>query len=166
MKTRYLLLGVALAAIVLAQPLGAATDTKPLTVNAVVAARAVLTVSTAVINFADADPDTTPSITATEGPVSVTAKGKTTAAGNITLTLLASGDLASGTDTIGINNVTWTATGAGYSNGTMSSLAAQTVGSWTGSGNRAGTMTFALANQWSYVTGNYSASAQFTLTAP
>ena len=37
----------------------AATDGKPLTINATVAATAKLTLGTAVINFPDADPDIT-----------------------------------------------------------------------------------------------------------
>lgn len=166
MKMRHLLLGAALVAVAFAQPLTAATDTKPLTVSATVAARASLTVSSATITFPDADPGTTPSITATEGPLTLTARGRTTAAGNITLTLLAAGDLTSGSDTIAISNVTWTASGTGYVPGTMNGTTAQSVGSWTGSGSYAGTMTFALANSWAYRTGSYSASATYTLTAP
>jgi hypothetical protein len=166
MKTRHLLLGAALVAVAFAQPLTAATATAPLTVNAAVAARASLTVSSATITFPDADPVATPSIAATEGPLSITARGRTTAAGNITLTLLAAGDLASGADTIAISNVTWTASGTGYVAGTMNRTTAQSVGSWTGSGSYAGTMTFALANSWTYRTGNYTASATYTLTAP
>lgn len=166
MKTRYMLLGVALLAVAVAQPLGAATASSNLTVAATISATASLTVGSAAINFPDANPDTTPSISATENPVSVTAKGKTSNGGTITLTLLASGDLTSGGNTIGIDNVTWTATGSGYAGGTMNKTAAQTVGSWTNSGNRSGSLSFALANSWSYATGSYAASATFTLTAP
>ncbi|MCX6549743.1 MAG: hypothetical protein NTY02_01845 [Acidobacteria bacterium] len=165
MKTRLLFLGVAVATIALAQPLGAASDTKPLTVNATVAATAKLTVSSATVAFADADPDVTPSITASGGAITVTAKGKTSAAGNITLTILAGADLTSGSDTIPIANVTWTATGDLVA-GTMSKTIAQSVGSWTGSGSRTGTQTYKLANSWDYVTGSYTASATYTMTAP
>lgn len=166
MKTRYLLLGIALAAVALVQPLGAATSSSNLTVSATISATASLTVGNAAINFPDANPDTTPSISATENPVSVVAKGKTSSGGTITLTLLAAGDLSGGGNTIGIDNVTWTAAGSGYAAGTMNKTAAQTVGSWTNSGNRSGSLSFALANSWSYATGSYAASATFTLTAP
>jgi hypothetical protein len=166
MKTRHLLLGAALVAVAFAQPLTAATDTKPLTVNATVAALAKLTVSSATLTFPDADPDTTPSIAANEGALTISARGRTNAASSITLTLMASGPLTSGTDTIAINNITWTASGTGYVPGTMSSATAQSVGTWAGSGSYGGTMTFALANSWAYRTGNYSASATYTLTAP
>jgi len=143
----------------------AATDTKTVTVSATVTATAKLTLGSATLTFPDADPDTTPSISATEGPIAITAKGKTSAAGNITLVVKAGGPLTSGTDTIALANLTWTAGGAGYVGGTMN-IADQAVGSWTGSGTYAGTQTYALANSWSYVTGNYGATLTYTLTAP
>ena len=144
----------------------AATATAPLTINATVSATAKLTLGTAVINFTDADPDTTASIPATENPVNVTAKVKTGSASTATLTVLAAGDLTSGGDTIAISNVSWTATGTGFTAGTMSKATAQSAGSWTGSGNRTGTFSYVLANSWSYATGSYTANATYTLTAP
>ncbi|MEW5983526.1 MAG: hypothetical protein AB1806_14325 [Acidobacteriota bacterium] len=165
-RTRVLLLYVAVLGLALSQPLMAATATSNVTVSATVSATAKLSLSAATVSFADADPDTTPSITATEGAVTITAKGKTSNGSSITLTLLAAADLVSGTDTIAISNVTWTASGTGFVAGTMSKTAAQSVGSWTDSGNRSGTVTFALANSWSYKTGSYSAAATYTLTSP
>jgi hypothetical protein len=166
MNTKLLLLGAAVVAVALVQPLSAATDTKPLTVSATVAATAKLTLTSATVTFPDADPDITPSIPANEGAITVTARGRTSAASLVTLTLLAATDLTSGTDTIAISNVTWTATGGGFVAGTMNRITAQTVGSWTGSGSRTGTQTYALANSWSYAAGSYSAAATYTLTAP
>lgn len=169
MKTRnlkLLLLGLVAAGLAFSQPLMAASDTSNVTVSATVSATAKLSVSSATLTFPDADPDTTASIPATEGAVTVTAKGKTSNGGTITLTILAAGDLTSGGDTIAISNVTWTASGTGFVPGTMNKTTAQSVGSWTDSGNRSGTVTFALANSWAYKTGSYSASATYTLTAP
>ncbi len=143
----------------------AASDTKTVTVAATVSATAKLAISSASLTFPDADPDVTPSISATEGALTVTAKGKTSAAGNITLVVKADGDLTSGGDTIPIANLTWTAGGAGYVAGTMNT-SDQSVGSWTGSGNYVGTQTYVLANSWTYVTGAYSATLTYTLTAP
>ena len=91
---------------------------------------------------------------------------KTGSASTATLTVLAAGDLTSGTDTIAISNVTWTATGAGFVAGTMNKTTAQSAGSWTGSGNRSGTFSYFLANSWSYPTGSYTATTTYTLTAP
>jgi hypothetical protein len=166
MRLRLLVLLIAVAAVALVQPLSAVTDEKFLTVSATVAATAKLTLTSATVTFPDADPDVTPSIPATEGAITVTAKAKTGAASLVTLTLLAATDLTSGLDTIAISNVTWTATGAGFVAGTMNNSVAQTVGSWTGSGNRTGTQSYSLANSWSYATGSYSAAATYTLTAP
>jgi hypothetical protein len=98
--------------------------------------------------------------------VTITAKAKTSAGSTVTLTLLAGTDLTSGVDTIAISNMTWTVGGAGFVAGTMSMITAQPVASWTNSGNRTGTQTFALANSWSYPTGTFSATATYTLTAP
>jgi hypothetical protein len=166
MKTRFLLIGAAMAALALMQPLAAATATSNVTVSATVAASAKLTLGSATVTFPDADPETVPSINASEGAVSITAKARTSAAGSVTLTLLAANDLKSGSDTIGISNVTWTATGTGFAGGTMNKTTAQSVGTWTGSGTQTGTVSFKLANSWNYATGAYSVSATYTLTAP
>jgi hypothetical protein len=143
----------------------AATDTKTVAVSATVSATAKLTLGSATLTFPDADPDVTPSIAPNEGAITVSAKGKTSAAGNITLVVKSGGNLVSGGDSIGISNLTWTVTGAGYSAGTMGTTD-QGLGSWTGSGSYDGTQTYALANSWSYVTGSYTATLTYTLTAP
>ena len=144
----------------------AATDSKNLTINATVAATAKLSLGVAAINFPDADPESTPSINATENPVSVTAKVKTGRLTNATLTVVTGGDLVSGADSIPITNVTWTATGTGYVAGTMDKTTPQSAGLWTGSGNYVGSFYYKLANSWSYNTGSYTATATYLLTAP
>ncbi len=141
-------------------------DTQVLTINATVNSQAKLTLSSTTVNFASANPDTTPSIPADENPVSVTAKARTGSASTVTLTVLAAGDLLSGGDTIAINNVSWTASGAGFVGGIMDKTIAQSAGSWTGSGNRSGAFSYFLANSWDYPTGSYMQSATYTLTAP
>ena len=166
MKTKIVLLLVAAIALALVQPLGAATATSNITMTATVSDAATLIVSLAALTFPNADPDTVPSVAATQGAVTITARARTSGGSTVTLTLLAASDLTSGGDTIAISNMTWTVGGAGFVAGTMSRLAAQSVASWTNSGNRTGTQTFALANSWSYPTGNFSATATYTLTAP
>lgn len=146
--------------------LAQSTDTANLTINAAVNSRAKLTLGTNTINFPDADPDTTPSIAASENPVSVNVKARTGSASTVTLTHRAAGDLDSGTDTIAITNVTWTATGTGFVAGTMSTGSDVSAGSWTGSTNESGTFSYSLANSWSYAPGSYTASSTYTLTAP
>ena len=142
------------------------TDTEPLTINAVVAGAATLVLGTNTINFASADPDTVPSIAATENPVSVTVRARTGSADTVTLTHIADGPLDSGTDTIAISNVTWTAGGAGFVAGTMSDTIDVSAGSWTGSGEQIGTFDYAFANSWSYAIGTYTQTSTYTLTAP
>ena len=78
------------------------------------ASGASLTLGTNVINFASADPDTTPSIPATQNPVPVTCRITGAFLSNVTLVVQASGNLVSGGNSIPINQVTWTATGSGY----------------------------------------------------
>jgi len=146
----------------------AAEDSKTLTVSATVSATAKLTLSAATLTFPDTDPDTGGGlISPTEGAITVTAKGKTSAAGNITLVVASDGDLISGTDSIPIGALRWTGAGAGYVAGpTTMTNADQSVGSWTGSGSYVGTNTFTLTNSWAYMTGNYGATLTYTLTAP
>ena len=48
----------------------------------------------------------------------------------------------------------------------MNNTVAQSLGSWTNSGNRSGTQTYALANSWDYETRSYSQGVTYTLTAP
>jgi hypothetical protein len=140
----------------------AVTDSKTLTINFSPIARAKLTLLSASITFPDADPDAGP---VTAGPVSVTAAVRTGSAATPTLTVLCP-DLKSGTDTIAINNVSWTAGGNGFVAGTMNATTAQSAGSWTGSGSRTSTFTYSLVNSWSYAIGTYTATAVYTLTAP
>jgi len=143
------------------------TDTATLVINAAVASRADLILEVGTINFPDADPQTVPSIPATENTVDVTVRVRTGSASAVTLTHQAAGPLSNGTDTIAISNVTWTAAGdAGFVGGTMSSGAPVTAGTWTGPGNRSGTFSYFLANSWAYALGNYTVSSTYTLTIP
>jgi hypothetical protein len=126
-----------------------------------------LSLSPSSITFASADPDTTPSITAPG--VTVTYRVRNNASGNWQITLLAGGDLTTGSATIPISLVTWTATPVPpFRSGTLSRTVAQSLAS--GSGNvdpaKTGTVAFSLENRWTYNTGTYTASVQFTLVAP
>jgi hypothetical protein len=151
----------------LAGSAGAAlTDTVVVNVDALAPSAANLTIGATTINFPDADPDTTPVVAAQQNPVAVTASAQTQPNRVVTLTVRAAGDLTAGSNTIPITNVTWTATGSGYLSGTMSRTSSQLAGAWRGSGNRNGTFSYFLVNSWAYRTGNYSATATYTLTVP
>ena len=167
MKHYHLITFLVVVGFLLPAALASADQTgSTMNVNVTINARAKLTLSTNTINFPDADPDAMPSIPASENAVTVTVKVRTGYSSSATLTHQAAGNLASGSSTIPIGNVTWMATGSGFSSGTMSSTTAQTVGAWTGSGTQSGTLNFSLANSWSYTVGTYSVSSTYTVTAP
>ena len=165
MKTRLLFLGVAVAAIALAQPLGAASDFKNVTMTAVVSASAKLELSSLTVAFPDTpDVDANPTIPAS-AILTITAKGKTSGGAPITLTVTGA-DLMSGSNAIPISNVTWAGTGTGFLvNGTMST-SAQTMATWTNSGIHTGTQAYTLANSWDYAVGTYNGTVVYTLTTP
>jgi hypothetical protein len=133
-----------------------------------IASGAALTLSTNVINFPSADPDTMPSIPASQNPVQVQCVISGAFLSNVTLTVQASGNLVAGGNSIPINRVSWTATGSGFQPGTMSTTPVQ-AGQWfifLGSRTFIGTFSYFLQNSWTYATGNYAATATYTLTAP
>jgi hypothetical protein len=159
--------GVAAAAAVLMMSTSAfaqQTDSKSVTVTAQVNAKARLDLDASSTSFDDPDPETVSTYTAVT-PIGVTVKARTTAAGTVTLTVQASDDLkTTASDVIPIANLTWTA--SGLTPGTMSKASAVTLGSWAGPGTHSGTQTYKLVNSWSYVTGTYTTSITYTLTAP
>jgi hypothetical protein len=134
-----------------------------MSVNVTILARAKLTLNPSTINFPSASPDTTPNIPA-DNSVNIVVSSRSTA--TATLDVLALQDLTSGSFTIPIGNVTWTASGQGFQAGTMNRTTSQRVGTFSSSGSYIGMLSFAFANSWNYFPGSYSAIATFTLTAP
>ncbi len=143
----------------------AAAQTTTATLNASVNGLARLSISSLTISFPDSDPDTVPSVPASQGPVTITARARTSVNGAVTLTVQAADQLRSGLTTIPASQITWTASGPGFGNGTLSAATAQTVAVWNGSGVRSGTQTFFFRNLWSYPTGTYSLTMTYTLSA-
>ena len=85
------------------------------------------------------------------------------------LTVIADGDLVSGPSTIDISAVSWIGSPSPpFQNGTLSKTTAQTVA--TGPGNvsspSTGTLTFRLANSWTYDAGVYTQTLVFTISTP
>ena len=146
----------------------AATKQVPLTINAEVKNLSKLELDSTTVTFevGGLSPDDAPVINSSPSQISVTAKARTGAKNNVTLTVLATGELISGTDIVAINNVNWTATGPGFAQGTMSKTSPQPVGSWIGSGIHPGRISFQLINRWNYAKGDYAITTVFTLTAP
>jgi len=162
---RYTLALIAFAFAAAAPSTAAAQQTDTGTLNATFNGLARLSLSTTTLAFADSDPDTVPQVPASQGPVTISAKARASANGAVTLTVLASDDLRSGVDTIPASNITWTATGGGFVPGTLSRTVPQTVASWAGSGVWNGTQSFLFLNLWAYVTGTYTLTMTYTLTA-
>ena len=130
------------------------------------AQRLDLTVTPLAITFPSSDPDTVPIISS--APVQISYRVRQND-GPWTLSVLATGDLISGSSTVDISNVTWVATPAPpFQSGTMSKTVAQRMASGTGTVNPAqtGQVTFRLANSWNYTAGLYTQTIAFTLTAP
>ena len=141
------------------------TDNKSINVTVNVNARAKLTLGSAAISFADSDPDVT--ATLTSAAISIDVKARTSTSGSVALTVVASDDLkTAGGDVIAIGGLTWSATGTNFVAGTSNKTTAQSVGSWTGSGNYAGSHTYSLPNSWAYAAGSYTATLNYTLSAP
>ena len=140
--------------------------TQTLTVNASVASRAELTIAPNSISFADSSPTTSPTINA-NSTVAVTANVRTASNSKATLVAAVSGDLTSGSDTVPISNISWTASGTPFIAGTLNKTTAQSAASFSnGSGSYSGTYSFTMVNSWSYNTGSYAATVTYTLTAP
>jgi hypothetical protein len=131
------------------------------------AQRLELSVTPRTITFPSIDPDAAPVVAS--APVQVTYRIRQNASGPWTLTILAGGDLISGSATVDISNVSWVASPAPpFQNGTLSKTVAQRLASGTGNETpaRQGQVTFRLANSWTYSAGVYTQVVVFTLTAP
>jgi len=126
-----------------------------------------LSLSPTVITFPSSDPDTVPLISA--APVQVTYRIRANGNSPWSLTVLAAGDLVAGASQIDISNVTWVATPAPpFQNGTLSKTVPQRIASGTGNVNpdSIGSISFRLANSWTYDLGSYTQTILFTLSAP
>jgi hypothetical protein len=135
--------------------------------SAAAAQRLELTLSPRVVTFPSSDPDVVPVVSA--APLQASYRIRANGNNPWTLTVLAQGDLISGTQSVDISNVTWLATPAPpFQAGTLSRTVAQTLASGTGNVNptRTGSVTFRLANSWTYSAGIYTQTVVFTLASP
>ena len=153
-----------IASLAIAAPAGAQTATSTFSAN--LGGIAKLSFSSNALSFPDADPDSVPLIASAGGAITITAKARASLSATVTLTVLAADDLRSGVETIPASALTWTGSGAGFVNGTVSRATPQVVASWNGSGIRTGTQTYRFQNSWSYRTGTYSVSLLYTLVSP
>ena len=164
MRILYTIGAAALLLAACAAPASAQVETDTMTAS--VSSMARLTVSSATLTFPDANPDLVPQVEPLQGALSITAKARAAGGSQILLTVQAGDDLRSGLDVIPASAIAWTATGAGFTGGTLSKLSSVTLGQWTGSGVRAGTQTLLFRNLWTYATGTYSCTLLYTLAGP
>ena len=132
------------------------------------AQRLELEITPAVIAFPLSDPDVVPVVSA--APVQVRYRIRQNQ-GNRPwlLTVRANGDLVSSSASVDISNVTWVASPAPpFQNGTLSRTVDRTVASGTGNVTpmATGSLTFRLANSWTYDSGLYTQTVVFTLSTP
>ena len=129
--------------------------------------RLELSISPTIITFPPGDPDVVPQILS--APITVTYRIRQAQNQSWLLTVLASGNLISGSSTVDISNVTWVATPAPpFQNGTLNHTVAQVLASGVGNVNPTanGAVTFRLKNSWTYDTGTYTQTIVFTLSLP
>lgn len=120
-----------------------------------------LTLGGTVLHFPSADPSSVPSIPAQENPITIAIS--TVGLGTWTVTLLAGGDLQSGTDTIPISKMHWTASGTAFVSGTVNKLIPQSLGAGVFGGSATqGTLQFYLDNSWTYPVGTYTQTLLLT----
>ena len=127
---------------------------------------ATLTLDVVTLSFPSSDPDAVPQISAIENPVSVSVTVRASNPAIVDLTVISAGDLMSGSDSIAIDRVSWTASGDGFVPGALSKTDPQPVGQWFDRRVDAnGTLWFQLENSWDYATGTYSQTAIYTLVS-
>ena len=144
----------------------AATNTKAIVIKAKVEKVAKVIVDTNAVTFPNMDPDETKQIAAIQNDIKVIVKVRTGSTSPVNLNIIADGDLASGSDTIPVQNVIWQASGQGFMGGTLSKSIVQAAGSWKGSGVREGVFRYYLNNSSNYQRGEYQVTITYILTTP
>lgn len=140
------------------------------TEKAFAAATFTLTLAPASISFADQDPDSFPSTTG-NSTVSISINGNGLGSNAPwSLHALSAGDLNSAANSIPISSISWTATNhptfydGSFSTAVPGVLVASGVN--TGNFSTSSTLTFSIQNLWTYATGNYSQTTNFTVSSP
>jgi len=115
------------------------------------------------------NPPTNVSIAANENPVDVRVFAIILPGDTLSLTVKANGDLKKGSGSdIGIDAISWTATGDGYQAGTMSTSTDVTAGTWTSAifHWHTGTFSYFFARDYqNQEPGTYTATATYTLSS-
>ncbi|WP_298435780.1 hypothetical protein [Geobacter sp.] len=131
------------------------------------AKRLTLTMAPANITFPDQDPDAFP-VTAATSTVSVTVNTSGMGGAQWSLTALSRGELLSAGSSIPISSISWTATNQPtFRNGSMTATVPGTlVARNSGNGTWSGVLSFTIQNLWTYATGIYTQTTDFTVSSP
>jgi hypothetical protein len=141
------------------------------------AATVSMTITPTSISFPDANPSTTPVVTANSTVLIWVRVGGGSASDPWSVRALANGDLVSGANTIPIDSISWTTTkGTGNCNntctghaGTLSKTTARLI--VDGRGNTGGdgtywTQAYSKTNPWSHAAGSFSQTVTITAASP
>jgi hypothetical protein len=141
----------------LALGLGAQTS-QILAVNAQVDSRFKIEISSNAVTFTrTVDPRTAPLIVQNEPPIQIRVKATRGFFQSVYLRIQANGDLSDGLGhTIPVGNVTWQATGDGFTPNGQLIGASQRLGSWTASGEYQGTLAFSFQDNENFAPGVYT----------
>jgi hypothetical protein len=145
----------------------AQSDNETLRIDAQVDSRFKIEINTSSVTFTRAvDPSTNPVIVQNEPPIQIRVKATRARNQGVYLKIRAVADLSDGHGhTISVGNVTWQATGTGYtSNGTLVRNFSLQLGYWAESGDYSGTLTFRFQDNPNYYPGVYSVTVTLTVS--
>lgn len=155
-----------LLAVLLGQPPVSGTASATAALSVAIGSQGRVTFTSLTLAFPSANPDQAPVVAAAPAAITVTAKSRTPANAQVTLTLQAADDLRSGTATLPASLIQWKASGPGFVGGTLSRDEAALVAAWTGSGVHTGSQQFEFQNSWSHPPGTYSVTVVYTMSMP
>jgi len=136
----------------------AQSDNETLRINAQVDSRFKIEISANAVTFTrTVDPRTAPLIVQNEPPIQILVKATKGFFPFVYLRIQANGDLSDGLGhTIPVGNVTWQATGDGFTQNGQLTGASQRLGAWTVSGESQGTLAFSFQDNANFAPGVYT----------
>jgi len=157
---------VVLAVLVFSVAFLGAQEFQEMRINATVETRCKIELSTNVVSFTRTGQPTGASIPQNEPPVAVTVKTTTRRSDRIYARIITPGDLTEVRtgDMIPAESISWTATGSGFSGGSLSKATPQEIGNWNRSGIYQGTLTFSFLDNTSYAPGTYTLVVTVTVS--
>ena len=114
-------------------------------------------ISSTSVSFTRVNPDVERLIPQNEAPVEIVVKATPGRRERVNLRIQAEGDLIDQSTgyQIDVSNISWTASGQGFRDGTLSKFRGKELGRWNNSGVWTGSVTFYLLNRMDYAPGTY-----------